>query len=600
MSDLLTDHLGDPLPPGATQRLGTRRMQGLVVDMAYSADGELAIVTTGTCLTIWGLEQGELVATHEISEYDLTAMAVTKAVDRMAVSDQRGCLIEWDLCTHREICRIETGRAGGIATVSYSPDETHLLILDRKTSVAEEWDLSSGNRLQEISREGSSFNRAIYGPGGKTAFLGHQEGNNVYHYDLTTGELLKIFVEDYCNYDMCLSEDGVRLFVGTRHRANEWRLSDYACLETYTGHLGHAVPSVAYANDNDHLLTGSRDGSIRLWDRKQVELVRKWYPHQRHVNRMRVSPNGKWVMSYGGDQLLTESSLETGEGRLNWDRHRAGIHALSFTADGMRIISGSADKTVRIWHTDGWVSAGLLDSLKTEIHGLAVLEGDQYLAAGCKDGAIRIVSLENGEIAQTITAHRGYVRAVEGIAGDRILSAGGDGALRIWDWERGNLVQEMIGHQGGVLSLGLSADGTLAVSGGRDGTVRVWDMETGDPVAKIVAHRGWVQAVAFGGDNQTLVSAGRDGLVIEWDLEAESDIRAFDHGDWIEAIAITDTSIYSAGHDGLIAVWNRASGKRDGELKGHEGVVHTIAVDPEGRNLVSGSEDTTLLVWDIG
>ncbi len=599
MSECFTDLLGDPLPSGAKQRLGTRRMQGPVVDMAYSADGEAALVITGGCLTIWNLSRGELLATHEISKADLTAMSVTRAADRLAVSDREGRLIEWHLGQNQAIGCIQTTCGDGIATVCYSPDETRLLILDREASVVEEWDLESGNRIREISREGGSFNRAVYGADGKTAFLGHQEGNNVYHYNLETRELLQVFAEDYCNYDMCLSQDGKRLFVGTRHKANEWRLDDYNCLATYTGHLGHAVPSVAYTRDDEHVLTGSRDGSIRLWDRKQAQVVRKWYPHQRHVNRMRVSPDGKWVLSYGGDQLLTESSLETGAGRLDWHRHRAGIHALVFTRDGTRLLSGSSDKTIRSWDVESWGPSGLSVDLDTEVHALAILDEDLHLAAGCKDGTVRIISFERGETVQSFPAHLGYVRAVERISNDRILTAGDDGALRIWDWRSGDDITEMTGHLGGILSLGISADGTLVATGGRDGTVCVWKLGTGEleNAMRFVAHRGWVEAVTFGPDNERVFSAGRDGLVVEWNLRAECDALTLDHGSWVESIAVCDSEVISAGNDGLISVFDRETGKRVRVLTGHEGEVHTIAM--AGKNLVSGSADTTMLVWAL-
>ena len=596
MNKPATDLLGDALPSGALQRLGTRRMQGPVVDMAYSADGEHALVVTGSSLAVWNLPLGELLNTYTLSDVPLTAMASTVGVDRMTVVDQSGWLIDWDLQEHKEIRRIDTGRGNGIATLQYSPDESRLLSVDRQNSIVEEWDISTGKRLQEITKPGGSFNRAIYGSDGKTVFLGHQEGNNVYHYDLVSGEPLQIFVEDYCNYDMCLSQDGERLFVGTRHKANEWRLSDYTCIQTYTGHLGHAVPSVAYTRDEDHLLTGSRDGSIRLWNRHSAEVVRKWYPHQRHVKGMRVSPDGKWVLSYGGDQLLAETSLETGEGRLNWNRHRAGIHSLAFTEDGRHAVSGSADKTIRIWHSAEWESVGQTVELDTEVYALSVLD-EEYFAAGCKDGSVRIISLNSGETVKSFDAHRGYVRAVRRLSKERILSAGGGGSLKVWVWEQEKLIREMTRHLGGVLALDVSADSTRAVSGGRDGSVHVWDLETGDALAKIDAHRGWVEAVAFGEGNEQVFSAGRDGVVVEWDLDAGEEVRVFDHSEWIEALAIDHDRVYSAGRDGRIVVWDRNTGSPEKELTGHEGTIHSLVLDPDGKTIISGSEDTTLLVW---
>ncbi|MDP6775844.1 MAG: hypothetical protein QGI83_03665, partial [Candidatus Latescibacteria bacterium] len=291
-----TDALGDLLPDGAIQRLGTTRMRYSIGDMAYSADGREAIAVSGNELHVWNLEMGARVGAHTVSDHALVGMDCTSDVQGIVMADRSGRVIDWDLAQAKPAGGFETGRES-LASVRCSPDDARILTLDRGTSTLEEWDRKTGKRLVSTSAPGESLNRCIYGPDGRTAFVGHQPGDNVYHYDLACGELLKIFVDDYSNYDMVLSADGERLLVGTRHQSNEWRLSDYACLETFTGHLGHAVPSVAYAREDQHLLTGSRDGSIRLWDRKKAEVVRRWYPHQSYVTRMRVSPDGKWVLS---------------------------------------------------------------------------------------------------------------------------------------------------------------------------------------------------------------------------------------------------------------------------------------------------------------
>ena len=114
---------------------------------------------------------------------------------------------------------------------------------------------------------------------------------------------------------------------------------------------------------------------------------------------------------------------------------------------------------------------------------------------------------------------------------------------------------------------------------------------------RFVAHRGWVEAVIFGPDNERIFSAGRDGLVVEWNLRAECDMLTLDHGSWVESIAVCDSEVISAGNDGLITVFDRETGKRVRVLTGHEGGVHTIAM--AGKNLVSGSADTTMLVWAL-
>ncbi len=594
------DHLGDPLPHGAVQRLGTRRMRGSVTDMVYSADGVRAFVLSGKDLCVWDLVRGRRIAKRRVSEHRLSAAAWNRGVTKALFADAAGVLREWSLIEKPgEVGRFDTGRAS-LVSVRYSPDENRVLTLDSGTSTVEEWDRETGRRRIAISDAGEHFNLCLYGPSGRTVLIGHQPGHNVYHYDLTTGARLKVFVEDYVCYDMCLSADNERLLVGTRHKSNEWRLRDYECLETFTGHLGHAVPSVAYARDNRHVFTGSRDGSIRLWDRESATVVRRWYPHQSHVNRIRVSPDGAWVLSHGSDALLAETSMATGRPRLQWERHMAGVQAVVVTPDGSAVISGSTDKTIRWWETEGWTTTRTVECPGGEVHALAVSPDGARVAAGCKDGGVRVLESATGTCVRAFDAHRGYVRAVAFTGAGDVVSAADDGSVRMWEPGTGRALRTMEGHLGGVLALAVSPDGRNVVSGGRDGTVRAWHLASGQLNATAAAHRGWVQAVAYARDGH-VISAGRDGWVVEWDLREGRELRSYAHGSGVEdVLCLSDgASVCSAGQDGRVVVWNRESASPVAEFTGHEGAVHALAANPDGRWMVSGSADTTMLVWAL-
>ncbi len=593
------DHLGDPLPDGAVQRLGTRRMRGSVTDMAYSASGRQTFVLSGEYLCIWDLLKGNCIAKHRVSRHRLTAAAWNRNVSKLLFADEEGVLREWSLTDNtREVGRLDTGRTT-LVSLCYSPDETRVLTLDGGTSALEEWDRETGRRRIAISDADEHFNLCLYGPAGRTALVAHQPGHSVYHYDLTTGARLKVFVEDYVCYDMCLSADTERLLVGTRHKSNEWRLRDYECLETFTGHLGHAVPSVSYARDNRHALTGSRDGSIRLWDRKTATVVQRWYPHQSHVNRIRVSPDGEWVLSHGSDALLAETSLATGRPRLQWERHMAGVQAVAVTPDGSMAISGSTDKTIRWWETHGWTTTRTVECPGGEVHALAVSPDGARVAVGCKDGGVRVLECATGKRVHTFEGHRGYVRAVAFAGSGEVVSAADDGSVRVWDASAGRAIRTLEGHLGGVLALAVSPDGRDVVSGGRDGTVRVWRLATGELKVTASAHRGWVQAVACTQDGR-VISAGRDGWMVEWDFREGRELRSFAHGDAVEdVLCLSDGAVCSAGQDGRVVVWKRDSASPAAEFAGHEGAVHAVIASPDGRWMLSGSADTTVLVWAL-
>ena len=575
-------------------------MRGSVTDMSYSADGRKAFVVSGECLCVWDLMEGDCIARRPVSEHRITAAAWNRNVSRALFADEAGVVREWRLDGNaRELGRFETGRTS-LVSVQYSPDEIRALTLDHETSAVEEWDRVTGGRRIEISDAGERFDLCLYGPDGRTALVAHQPGHNVYHYDLTSGARLKVFAEDYVCYDMCLSADGERLLAGTRHKSNEWRLRDFECLETFTGHLGHAVPSVAYGLDDRQVLTGSRDGSIRLWDRHTAEVLRRWYPHQNHVNR--IPCFARWKLgavprqrrAAGGDRpgdRTAAPAVGTSHGG------RAGACRFSRWFKRNIGVDGQDDPVVGNGGLDGNANGRVPRRRGPRAGGFSRRRAGR---GGCKDGSVRVFECGSGKSVRALEGCRGYVRAVAFAGADKVVSAADDGSVRAWDAVTGRAVRTLEGHLGGVLALAVSKDARQLVSGGRDGTVRVWNLATGEMNAMATAHRGWVQSVAFGPDGH-VISGGRDGWVVEWDLRDGREARSYAHGDGVEDVLYLPGagSICLAGQDGRVVVREPGAAAPAAEFAGHEGAVHALAASPDGRWLLSGSADTTALVWKL-
>ncbi|RXM21417.1 hypothetical protein EO238_27780, partial [Citrobacter sp. AAK_AS5] len=67
-----------------------------------------------------------------------------------------------------------------------------------------------------------------------------------------------------------------------------------------------------------------------------------------YAGSLRLSPDGRWLLSYRAGQYLTESDVQTGRPRLPLERHTAAVAAVAWTPDG-KVISGSQDGTARLW-----------------------------------------------------------------------------------------------------------------------------------------------------------------------------------------------------------------------------------------------------------
>jgi len=593
------DALGEALPAGAAQRLGTLRLRCSPADFCYLPDGRAALLVGGK-LEIWDMARGERLEQQTVANASPATLVLRRDGQTLLIADAGGRALEWDLAAKKELRRWDTGQAG-LRFACYSPDEKRVLTTGRIPPTLKEWDLETGKELIAITGKMAYFQKGLYAGDGKTALVGGGYDNILEHYDLATGQLLKQWSGDYCVYNMVLSVDGQRLLAGTRSMATEWGIPGYKRLRDFRGHHGGAVTSEAYGVNPDELLTGSRDGSIRRWNRLTGEILLRWFPHPSYTTLMKVSPDGKWVLSYGAG-FVTETSLETGQPRLAWDRHAGSVQAAAFLPSGQQVVSGSADGTLRVWDVATGKTVRVISGANLGAYAVAVSPDGARVAAGCKDGKVREFALADGKLLRELAGHFGYVRSVAYTRdGARLLSSADDGSIRVWTDGRSEPTATLQGHRGGVLAVAVSPDDRLVLSGGRDATVRVWDAAKADSIRTMEGHRGWVECVAFLPDGKHALSAGRDGRVLRWDLGAGKTASEMAHGSWIRALACAPdgSRAFSAGDGREILCWDLKTGQKADTFAGHHGGVNALAVSPDGTKLVSGSADTTLLVWHL-
>ncbi len=608
------DRYGDPLPDGATQRLGTLRMRfaGGLGDLCYHPDGR-GVFAVDRSIEIWDLQQGKLDSAFEVAKGGIVSLHMRRDGKAALVADS-ATVYECDLAARKVLRSWPTQQV--LRRACYSPDGKRVLTTGANPPTLKEWDLESGRELISITGRMHSFNEGIYGPDGRTAFVDGSAGSDCIaaHYDLVAGKLLHEWLKDYYAHSrsILLSQDGKRVLIGSRHMATEWLIEGWKSLNKFTGHHGHAVTSVAYCKDPDQILTGSRDGSIRRWNRLESKVLLRWCPHTSHVMRMAVSPDGQWVLSYGGRQLA-QTSLATGEPRLKWDRHEGPVQAVAFLPDGRRVVSASTDATLRVWDIAIGASERLIPGATLGAYALAVSPDGLRAAAGCKDGAIREFNLETGALLRELKGHVGYVRSLAYTQdGGCLISSGDDGSIRVWTGETGAELcvpqlgtDPRLGHRGGVLAIALSPDGERLASGGRDGSVRVWTLETSPAgmraslLRALCGHRSWVSTVAFAAGGREVVSGGLDRYVLRWDVESGKVLAEMEGRSAVYAVRVSpdEVSAYS-GDDGGVICWDLPSGKRGRDLKGHQQAVYGLAVSSDGKHIVTGSGDSTLLVWN--
>jgi eukaryotic-like serine/threonine-protein kinase len=152
-------------------------------------------------------------------------------------------------------------------------------------------------------------------------------------------------------------------------------------------------------------------------------------------------------------------------------------------------------------------------------------------------------------------------------------------------------------HGEAVPQVGFSSDSARAVTAGEDGTARVWGLETLAPIGAPLVHPAAVTDASLGGDG-LVVTGCADGLGRIWNLMRGSVVSILEHQGPLSCARFDPQgrTILTASQDGTAKIWS-ADGKHLATLK-HQGPVNHAAFDSSGRLVVTASDDHTARVWE--
>jgi serine/threonine protein kinase len=283
--------------------------------------------------------------------------------------------------------------------------------------------------------------------------------------------------------------------------------------------------------------------------------------------------------------------------------HSSLVRSAAFSPDGKTLVSGSGDKTIKLWNLLTGEQIRTLPRHSDSVSSVAISPDGKTLVSSSGDKTIKLWNLETGEEIRTLPGHSDSVSSVAiSPDGKTLISGSWDKTIKLWNLETGEEIRTLTGHSDYVVSVAISADGKTLVSGSYDKTIKLWNLLTGEKIRTLTGHSDSVSSVAISPDGKTLVSGSGDKTIKLWNLLTGEKIRTLTgHSNLVSSVAISPDgkTLISGSWDKTIKLWNLETGEEIRTLTGHSDYVFSVAISPDGKILVSGSSDETVKLWRL-
>merc|ERR1719514_1259 len=262
--------------------------------------------------------------------------------------------------------------------------------------------------------------------------------------------------------------------------------NNFAMRGTLEGHAGW-VTSIATTNENpDMILSASRDKTVMVW-----QLTREdgsyGYPkkalrgHGHFVQDVKISSDGQFALSGSWDGTLRLWDLNTGNTTRRFIGHSKDVLSVAFSVDNRQIVSGSRDKTVKLWNTLDECKYTIQEDGHTERASCVRFSPSAAnpLIVSCGwDKLVKVWNLTNCKLRTNLVGHTGYLNTVTVSPDGSLCASGGkDGVAMLWDLAEGKRLYSLPCEQGDIIHALCFSPNRYWLCAATDNCIRIWDLE---------------------------------------------------------------------------------------------------------------------------
>jgi WD40 repeat protein len=290
--------------------------------------------------------------------------------------------------------------------------------------------------------------------------------------------------------------------------------------------------------------------------------------HANWVNTARFSPDGRLLLTGSDDKTARIWDAQTGTLRKVLRGQSGLVNWADWSGDGTRVVTGG-DTTARIWRWRTSAPPRILRVGSTVVSATFGGPRGEYVATASFDDMARIFNARTGKLLWKQAVPNLHTARFDS-SGLRLVTASvlPDDRARVYEWQNPkskpvvvNAKDPDLGRQpqtDAINAVVFSADGTKIATASEDKSVAVWSARTGEKLSQVYGPKDAVLGIAMSPNGRFVAGASRDGAIYLWDWQGENRIA---------------------------------------RILGHTDLVSDVSFSPDGRTLASASGDRTARLW---
>jgi len=283
--------------------------------------------------------------------------------------------------------------------------------------------------------------------------------------------------------------------------------------------------------------------------------------------------------------------------------HQGPVNDVACNPDGARILTGSSDRTARLWDASTGKPIGQTLQHEDAVRVVTFNDDGSQILTGTDNGTTRLWTADGKPLGEPVWCEAPILAIGFSNDGLRAVTQSENNVVQVRDAATGKPIGKPLEHPARILATAFSSDGNQVITGGEANASRVWDAATGEQIGDPFEAPHVVTAVAFNADGSQLLIGSKNSWVRFWDATAHEALGFV----WLDNVP-TDIALTPDGSRLMAGgqFWDRVcldnpdspGNKTIGQPLVHQDWVPAVAISLDGSCMVTGSLDHTARVWE--